>query len=153
MYYGARGSSVLLKRMVSTRSCYYALLGVCRTATAEEVHRAYLYRAKIYHPDSGSELADKGRFQALVNAHGILCDPTLRRQYDQETTKQDRNTNIQEIRKEFWRRWKSTDPATRIITLNQLRQQQQAIKEATEAYRRHIAEAMEAAQRRSRKFS
>lgn len=138
----------IVRRLVYTRSCYYALLGVCRTASPEEVHRAYLYRAKIYHPDSGSKLADKTRFQALVNAHGILCDPTLRRQYDREIDNSP--STMQEIRRDFWRRWKSTDPATRIVTLNQLRQQQQAIKEATDAYRRRISEAMEAARREAK---
>lgn len=63
---------------------YYHTLGVPRTATAEEIRRAFRERAKLYHPDHGGTRADADRFARLHEAYETLRDQERRRKYDSE---------------------------------------------------------------------
>ncbi len=58
----------------------YASLGLGREATAAEVQRAYRKAAKQAHPDTGGSAEE---FQALRRAAVVLCDPKLRKHYDE----------------------------------------------------------------------
>lgn len=58
----------------------YAVLGVARTATTEEIEKAYRKLARKHHPDLGG---DKATFQNLALAKEILCDPEKRKLYDE----------------------------------------------------------------------
>lgn len=58
---------------------YYAILGVPRTATDDEIKRAYRRLASQHHPDKGG---DKARFQDIQQAYSVLSDPAQRQQYD-----------------------------------------------------------------------
>lgn len=58
----------------------YELLGVQRTATAEDIKRAYRKDALKKHPDRGG---NKEEFQKLHMAYEILSDPAKRVEYDQ----------------------------------------------------------------------
>ncbi len=62
---------------------YYKILGVTKSATAEEVKKAYRDLAKKYHPDRnpGSATAEK-RFKDITEAYEVLSDPKKRRKYD-----------------------------------------------------------------------
>ncbi|KAK4537789.1 hypothetical protein CDCA_CDCA14G3814 [Cyanidium caldarium] len=64
----------------------YAVLGVSRNATAEEIRRAYLRRAKVLHPDvvhvHGASTDHVESFRRLVEAYQVLRDPAKRRAYD-----------------------------------------------------------------------
>lgn len=59
---------------------YYATLGVQRTATPDEVKRAYRKLASQHHPDKGGDTA---RFQEIEEAYRVLSDPQQRAHYDQ----------------------------------------------------------------------
>lgn len=63
---------------------YYKLLGVHRTASAEEIKAAFRERAKLYHPDGGGTGADDTRFRQLREAYETLRDPQRRLHYDAE---------------------------------------------------------------------
>ena len=69
--------------MTSTRD-YYDVLGVKRTAKADEIKRAYRKLAKQYHPDRNPDDASaEGKFKEVQEAYSTLVDPEKRAQYDQ----------------------------------------------------------------------
>lgn len=63
---------------------YYEILGLSRTATAEEIKKTYRKIALQYHPDRnpGSKEAED-KFKEAAEAYAILSDPEKRAQYDQ----------------------------------------------------------------------
>ena len=64
---------------------YYEVLGVPRTATAEEIKRAYRELARKHHPDlqPAAERAQAAeRFKEINEAHEVLSDPDKRAKYD-----------------------------------------------------------------------
>ncbi len=62
---------------------YYQALGVARTATAEEVKKAYRRLARKYHPDVSKEPNAEEKFKEVQEAYEVLKDPEKRAAYDQ----------------------------------------------------------------------
>ncbi len=58
---------------------YYATLGVAKTATADEIKRAFRKLASQHHPDKGG---DTKKFQAIQEAYAMLGDEQKRAEYD-----------------------------------------------------------------------
>ncbi len=66
------------------RRDHYEVLGVKRTASADEIKRAYRALAKKHHPDRNpGDPSAEVRFKEVQHAYGVLSDPKKRAQYDQ----------------------------------------------------------------------
>jgi molecular chaperone DnaJ len=60
---------------------YYSTLGVSKSASAEDIKKAYRKLAHQYHPDKGNGNSEK--FKEVSEAYQVLSDPNKRSQYDQ----------------------------------------------------------------------
>lgn len=62
---------------------YYEVLGVSRSASQEEVQRAYRKLARKYHPDVSKATDAEDKFKEINEAYEVLKDPEKRKKYDQ----------------------------------------------------------------------
>jgi curved DNA-binding protein len=74
---------------------YYATLGVDRSASAEEIKRAYRKLARKYHPDVSKEADAEARFKEVSEAHEVLSDPEKRAAYDEVGQRYQRGQEFQ----------------------------------------------------------
>jgi len=62
---------------------YYKVMDVAKTASQDEIKRAYRKLARKYHPDVSKEANAEARFKELGEAYEVLKDPEKRAAYDQ----------------------------------------------------------------------
>ncbi len=62
---------------------YYAILGVKRDASADDIRKAYRKLAQKYHPDVSKEANAEEKFKEVAEAYQTLKDPEKRAAYDQ----------------------------------------------------------------------
>src|SRR4051794_19253285 len=68
----------------TTKKDYYEILGVKKSASADEVRKAFRKLARKYHPDvNPGDKAAEEKFKALSEANDVLSDPKKRKIYDQ----------------------------------------------------------------------
>src|SRR5271166_2995251 len=68
----------------TTNKDYYAVLGVKKTATPEEIRKAFRKLARKYHPDvNPNDKRSEEKFKEISEANDILSDEKKRKVYDQ----------------------------------------------------------------------
>jgi curved DNA-binding protein len=86
---------------------YYAILGVPRTASRDEIHKAFRKLARQYHPDVAKDKVNADRkFKEINEAHEVLSDREKRRQYDE--LQQGWKERQARPRAENWQNWAGT---------------------------------------------
>ncbi|WP_018464991.1 DnaJ C-terminal domain-containing protein [Calidithermus timidus] len=61
---------------------YYAILGVSKNASADEIKKAFKRLARKYHPDVNKDPGAEERFKEINEAYTVLSDPEKRQFYD-----------------------------------------------------------------------
>src|SRR6266496_3506020 len=68
----------------TTKKDYYEILGVKKSASAEDIRKAFRKLARKYHPDvNPGDKASEEKFKTLSEANEVLSDPKKRKIYDQ----------------------------------------------------------------------
>jgi curved DNA-binding protein len=63
---------------------YYKVLGLSKSATTDDIRKAYRKLARKFHPDLNPDNKDANKmFQQINEAHEVLSDPEKRKKYDQ----------------------------------------------------------------------
>ncbi|HEY2390716.1 MAG TPA: molecular chaperone DnaJ [Candidatus Angelobacter sp.] len=70
--------------MATTQKDYYGLLGIKKTASAEEIRKAFRKLARKYHPDvNPNDKKAEEKFKEISEANDVLSEPKKRKIYDQ----------------------------------------------------------------------
>ena len=63
---------------------YYSILGVSKSASADDIKRAFRKLARKYHPDvNPGDSTAEAKFKEVSEAYEVLSDSDKRRKYDQ----------------------------------------------------------------------
>ncbi|PYV82384.1 MAG: molecular chaperone DnaJ, partial [Acidobacteria bacterium] len=68
----------------ATKKDYYEILGVKKSASVDDIRKAFRKLARKYHPDvNPGDKAAEEKFKTLSEANDVLSDPKKRKIYDQ----------------------------------------------------------------------
>ena len=95
---------------------YYAVLGLRRDASPEDIRFTYLKLATVWHPDRNNAPEAHGRFVEIGEAYSVLSDPEKRAIYDKEgkeglsaKTRFEPAMTTEQAFEQFWDFFKNTE--------------------------------------------
>jgi molecular chaperone DnaJ len=68
---------------MATKRDYYEVLGIPKSASADEVKKAFRKKAMEFHPDKNKAPDAEAKFKEINEAYEVLCDSAKRQNYDQ----------------------------------------------------------------------
>jgi len=74
-------------RLIFSKRSHYDVLGVSRTASTDEIRKAFNAKAQELHPDRNDRSDAKEKFQEVFEAYKVLRDERERKAYDQQGTR------------------------------------------------------------------
>lgn len=89
--------------MSSTKPDYYAILGVLRDSSPEEIRRAYYAAARRLHPDRNKLTGETEIFLEVQQAYEVLSNPKRRALYDATLPKESADGSLLEVTVEYSR--------------------------------------------------
>ena len=93
---------------------YYKILGVSKTASEEDIKKAYRKLARKLHPDLNPNDKDAHKkFQQINEANEVLSDPEKRKKYDQYGENWQHAEQFEKARTDGSRNRRPTAPACR----------------------------------------
>lgn len=101
--------------MATTARDYYQVLGVPRSASADDIKKAYRRLARQYHPDlhaGGKKAEMEKKFKELNEAHEVLSDPDKRKKYDEYGAEWEQAEAYERARQQAGARGFSGDPGS-----------------------------------------
>ena len=86
------------RKLIMAKRDYYEVLGVDKSASADDIKKAFRKLALKYHPDKnpGDKSAEE-KFKEVAEAYNVLRDPEKRQKYDQF------GRHILPVRRPVWR--------------------------------------------------
>lgn len=80
----ARDAPAPLAASMAEFTNYYSILGVTKSASREEIKKAFQFLAKDLHPDLNPGASAAARFQLVKEAYDVLRDPNQKNVFDKK---------------------------------------------------------------------
>src|SRR5437763_5201159 len=68
--------------MATAKRDYYEVLGLSRSASSDDVKKAFRQKARQYHPDVNKDAGAEAQFKEISEAYEVLIDDDKRAAYD-----------------------------------------------------------------------